>query len=74
LLPQHPVSGTRRGVYQIDSEGRGPTQRTLAMEREAHYDVADQPADFKRHPNVSYSTAFCLSHNVVSSTHRHEWG
>jgi hypothetical protein len=29
------------------------------MEREAHYDVADQPADFKRHPNVSYSTAFC---------------
>ena len=54
-----PVSGTRRGVYQIDSEGRGPTQRTLAMEREAHYDVADQPADFKRHPNVSYSTAFC---------------
>jgi hypothetical protein len=46
-------------VYQIDSEGRGPTQRTLAMEREAHYDVADQPADFKRHPNVSYSTAFC---------------
>ncbi|CAG2192150.1 Sperm-associated antigen 16 protein,Flagellar WD repeat-containing protein Pf20 [Mytilus edulis] len=49
-LSQGPTTSTRRGVYQTDSEGRGPTQRTLAMEREM-CDVGNEPGDFKRYPN-----------------------
>ena len=45
------TSTTRRGVYLVDSEGRGPTQRTLAMERVVQ-DVVKQSVDFKRYPNV----------------------
>jgi hypothetical protein len=38
----------------MDEEGRGPTQRTLAMERmkAVSADVRDLPENYRRHPDV----------------------
>ena len=47
-----------KGGVPLDTDGKGPTQRVLQMEREM--DVQEMPKDYKRHPDVNTENFFDL--------------
>lgn len=64
-----PQSRPIRGVI-LDEEGRGPTQRALAQEREKlgeTKDVKELPMAYERHPDVrlSFMLAYLIDHIFI---------
>lgn len=54
LLLLSASNSAQRKNWDLDETGRGPTQRTLAMERMKAMsgDMRDLPENYTRHPNV----------------------